>query len=1532
MSNPTESEVKIKKWTKEDVHQWLKTQVKVPHTCADKLLEEEVSGEDLLFFQKQDLLDMEIKHGPAIKILTYLEELKRGSPQASKYPAYVEKWTKEEVYHWLLDNLKVYSKYADRLLKEDVSGDCLVCFSKNDLTDLELRHGPAVKILGKLGELNSVPEFKILTPTHINAHREQQQKHPCNSGAVLQTPSAQTAHPTKESAEANPDDSRVTKSIKHFSKKKGEPKCQAIGPERSTLNKVLETSSRMLIQKYLEELKKDELKKLIFFLCDSELTNDAPIPQSCLEDKDRIDIADLMIKNFSKDSLNVTLRILKKIPRNDLAQQLSKDMGELRKPNPKESLRREANQGDKLKNLLTCGGNSLDHYDQFVIVVNKSHTEQLEHLMFLSKLKLFCVLDFDPNSTAPGGVCRFYREWRAANLHVPAQFHSDPRDVIDKLNLYKQTSWVFCNGRNDLNSESAKEMVYKEWLRTAREDIDHMISFICKPEVLQPRRTLIIFLLLSPVHTDNDPIFDTFISFYTHVKENIVSICESQSTFEKWRDLIQSKCDWDITNKAVNELTLSEINGTVLTLGPHTQAPGRYLPCFDSSAVVLKQKDEDYMTALDILCQNQCQNVYDEKSTQFQDHKINVEKEFYRGGKVKWWNFYFCDQDKNKSFIKRDKYDQVMKMVKDQTKSPTTTCVLLNLFHHPGCGGTTLAMHVMWDLRREFRCAVLKDQTIPKPEVARQITMLMKLGQGEKSTPVLLLVDDSKEVENTHNLISCIWNAVNEECPRTEENVSPNPLVIILNCVRSHDPKERYMHCTTNSQYITKSLTKVEQDEFEKKLKELKEDHAKPENFYSFMVMKSNFDEKYIAGLVSNTLVDFNIVTKKAKLFAFLGVLNTYVAGSHISESLCRDFLGMKMFHWGKDSVLDRMEPYSNLLIIDNLEDSGGFKVLRILHQSIASACLHEFRTHYNIHLSEISMDMLQYDLLFKTGVVKDTLMFSIHRMLIERQRKRDGDERETQFSPLIEMIHSLEGRAPVQEIFKQATSRFVESASIPQALARYLYINANDSQEALRWAENAKTISENPYTVDTIGQIYKSMLKSNIPSEKQKIPSPDDLNINFKLAKNAMKAFQRAQELTKHENEPEQESEETSTKPSYNITGFIGVMEIILTVFEILCRLPFFKEGDSIKKRYLQSFLNNTIPITSVPDTGNEECKGYIPIIKEHERFLHGLITRVKNMFEIADGYFTFLKARNSDVFESINRRKISDHFSKYLSLICQSSEEIRRERQNKSLLNLNIHIEESKMYLEERHADTFVGILKHLDKDANEIEKITECYVMLNQHTTLSDKKRINLILSCVILHILKPKSKHLTIHQELIQLLEKILQNVGLLHPFPEPYFLALLLFWPSTVNKGDKKHEKDIQKYVNSIRKSSQKNLYTLYRKRSTVAHFYLGKQDGLKRLVPKFKLDECFKSIPRNALAQLWRNGEVFKEKIIIDNLCRVNGTIELGEVFAHYSNLKIPVRPAKPGAIQSGHSTEKVSFYIGFAIDGPLAYDIRCET
>lgn len=232
----------IEKWTIEDVHQWLMTEVKVDQTCADRFIEEDVLGEYLVLFGKKDILDLEIKHGPAVKILSYLESLKQGSKHRSKFPAYVEKWTTEQVNQWLLHHVKIYGKYAERLQEEDVSGDCLVCFSKQDLLDLAIKKGPAVKILEELRQLNSKPEPVLQPSLHINRDQKDAEK------GIQPDPSLAESLPIKQPESKNETESKtgkITKSVPdetHLHNEKATlkvtPKPKALGAKSKESNMV----------------------------------------------------------------------------------------------------------------------------------------------------------------------------------------------------------------------------------------------------------------------------------------------------------------------------------------------------------------------------------------------------------------------------------------------------------------------------------------------------------------------------------------------------------------------------------------------------------------------------------------------------------------------------------------------------------------------------------------------------------------------------------------------------------------------------------------------------------------------------------------------------------------------------------------------------------------------------------------------------------------------------------------------------------------------------------------------------------------------------------------------------------------------------------------------------------------------------------------------------------------------------------------------------------------------------------------------
>ncbi|XP_074546588.1 uncharacterized protein LOC141805429 isoform X1 [Halichoeres trimaculatus] len=113
-------------------------------------------------------------------------------------------------------------------------------------------------------------------------------------------------------------------------------------------------SVRELLLNLLEDLVKEEDKKLRFFLNDSA-TLDPCIPKGKLEGAGTTDIVDIIIKTYHHQAIEVVMKILKKIPRNDLAEKLQKKMPKNRKEDKclKEISRKE--EVDKLQKKISKG-------------------------------------------------------------------------------------------------------------------------------------------------------------------------------------------------------------------------------------------------------------------------------------------------------------------------------------------------------------------------------------------------------------------------------------------------------------------------------------------------------------------------------------------------------------------------------------------------------------------------------------------------------------------------------------------------------------------------------------------------------------------------------------------------------------------------------------------------------------------------------------------------------------------------------------------------------------------------------------------------------------------------------------------------------------------------------------------------------------------------------------------------------------------------------------------------------------------------
>lgn len=938
--------------------------------------------------------------------------------------------------------------------------------------------------------------------------------------------------------------------------------------------------------------------------------------------------------------------------------------------------------------------------------------------------------------------------------------------------------------------------------------------------------------------------------------------------------------------------------------------------------------DEDIMSALEILCENECKDTDIEKDeSRFLEFKKLKEEHFYRGGRVSWWNFYFSSENYSSAFVKRDNFEELTTLIQQCADSPKPVFAkVINLYHHPGCGGTTLAMHVLWDLKQKFRCAVLKNKATDFIEIGEQVSKLIsyKASSHQDYIPVLLLVDDFEEQQNTYILQNAINSFIAEKGVRYEKT-----LVIILNCMRSQNPDESAKLADSIS--LKYQLSPKEKRAFEAKLQEIEKEYKDCENFYSFMILKDNFDTTYIKNVVKNTLKDLDAHSKEAQLISYLALLNSYVIDSTISVSQCEIFLGITYtIKRGKpETVEDSMGTYSTLIIRTEVSDYGRYAGIRIIHPLIAIHCLEELEMSYGMDKCQIALNMLEENTFYDSGIGRDKFKHDVQTLLLTRQRKEHGAETDTLFSPFIEELHNEQ----TEKVLTAGSDRFPQNAFICQALARHFYLKEKNFGTALVWANQAKRKApKNSYISDTLGQVYKSEIRQWLGKNNTcRSISVDDLTHFLEVAEKASKAFKESQEQTDSKDyEIEVWSPQKSQRryDTYNTAGFFGEIEVGLDTIQLLQLTPLFHKENEMSKESMAQFLSGkgTIP----PDPKGE----YYAVLSKFTSFLQNLQSDLKRCFDFFLDYMGLLKPRNTpkELTELLLSKKVSRCFKKYAELFCHLDTNLLQGKED-----LLVQEENCRKRIKAWRADTFSGLLEYLNpnhKDVNNMENIVEHYKFLLQHTLDKQvpkaltKDTQNFILANIILSCLKPSSKHILPFSTLKKKLREVLQIVGLTHSYPDPYFLACLLFWPE--NKELDQDSSLIEKYVSSLNRSFRRQYKHMCRSRQPSTLFYLGQKTGLNSLVHKAEIERYFSEVQDSN--SFWQSGVVWEKREVKDILRLLDGQAEGKLISLEYgteAKIKIPVTSVYSGPLRSGRNIERVSFYLGFSIEGPLAYGIK---
>ncbi|NWI24418.1 SAM9L protein, partial [Sula dactylatra] len=1570
----------IEQWTKEEVKQWATEVVKIDQKYAEILFNQAVTGSSLKLATKADFVDMGIPHGPALAIMHFLKKhdiLARGSDQAveqegteqsldgegedgeiakkeckKKYQSFNSSILQDSKTEPIED--KKAMKPAD---KENVSekppsssqhptGKMCMPHPFDNFSDGTRYIQYNILNVPETGPLNLIDpahEFKLLTNTEKALEEDIMMKF-CNevfrfAAACMNSRTNGTIHfGVRDNPHGEIEGIEVTKKeayVDHFNKLIGKyfdkyyiSIAKACIREPRFVEVLLQNgtpSHRFVIE---IDVVPNHCNCGTKYFCTKTYEYDSKSWKNTVFIRDGASSKNIEnTKEF--DTFKGTLTFLAD----------SRKRAE-EKYNLKQ--KKSMNEGLKLVSLLTGNRDSLDgsYYDYYILVTNKCHPSQTSHLDFLQEIKWFAVLDFDSESEM-NGVLKTYKNNRNAKLHFPDYFENKVGSVSEqagKLKLHQETNWIFCNGGSDFKGNNELPLDPTSWQRDRAAGVRKMISFLSHKDVKQSGKFLTVFLLLSTVEDPADPLTETFMTFYQELKglEYMVCICIGADTYQRWKDLLHARgiSEEALSEKCVSNLTLQMVNGTIIKLTSMTHSSERLLPSVGHSTILIK-KEEDSMAALEILCENECKDTgIEEDADKFKNFLKEREEDFYRGGKVSWWNFYFSSENYTSDFIRRDSYEKLEHLIVSSFNSANQSPVkIINLYHHPGCGGTTLAMHILWDLRKRFRCAVLKDK---KSDFGTQLTTLLTCGANNNTgyLPVLLLVDDFEEEDYVYFLQKEIQAAITEKCiPYV------NPLVIILNCMRSQNPDENARINSSNSISLKHILSEKEQRAFDQKLKYIEKVHQNPDNFYSFMIMKKNFDPQYIKKVVKNTLHNLNTASKEAQLVCYLTLLNAYVRTSTVSISLCEEFLGINSREIGcsKDKLIEKMKICSNILIYDQVHEYLTYKGLRVIHPLIASHCLTELKLTYDLPKSEITLQLLKEDSFYKTSSQQDKLTRDIQTLLITRQRKEHGDESDTLFSPLIEAIHREEKSDNVECVLKQASARFEQNGYICQALARYFYIKERKFDPALYWAKAAKQRAQhNSYISDTLGQVFKSKLRYYAERKaKSAVLTAEELEYLLELAQNASQAFRESQQQAENaHNEKYSRHQKFKRKfETYNTAGYQGEIETGLYVIDILWQVPFFKKKDLQCRKNMTKYLSGNSDLNvDNPNTKSEIFK----VLERYSSFLCNLRSRLKRAFDFFEDYFVFFKTQvnEKEVVDAKLYEKVQERFAKYKEIFCDFSFEQLKSKQV-SKWPMSLHIEAYRDTVEASKAGSFSGILEYLHRNHRnadrEIEDVVEAYTFLceeNAQATQQDKQ--NFILANVVLNCIKPKSPKLY-PKKLKSLLQNILQEVEPTSQCVEPFFLASLLFWPQNVKQLNEDSSK-METFVGRLNESFKELYGTLHRSRQPVALFYLAKGSGLNRFVHKGKIDQLFVSHSEQDLNSLWQSGNIWKEQAVQDLLLPLHGRTEDKIIYIDYGSnetFRIPVQPVPSCISKNGPNVERVSFYLGFSIAGLLAYNTQ---
>ncbi|XP_076444627.1 sterile alpha motif domain-containing protein 9-like [Babylonia areolata] len=1203
---------------------------------------------------------------------------------------------------------------------------------------------------------------------------------------------------------------------------------------------------------------------------------------------------------------------------------------------------------NKLHHLLTGGYKYADIYPVvFLSPCSDEMTDEylLENFRCLKSVDPIAVFDFDPLNDGlhshPTGLYTMM-ERQLSQVHKTLTTDNFDENSEENKNSTGNTfgklhddicnsslrTWIFCNGYGPLGK---REFQPAEWIRKRALGFKEALRFYEK-QIPKENARILIFVLSSCCDVLLPALEEVFAKF----PDQWILIAENEKAVQTLVSELRRRAYVDkeaLEERSVTGMPWSHVNQSIMSIFGYSSGNGCKLVSSSGSTVLLKERKKNEWSDLEILSTNQCSDERDDLLKKGDDDDLRAknrqtEEEYYRGAQVSWWNFLF-----KKHVLEREQVKELQEMAEDYLSGnniPKNERVgVVNLFHQPGAGATTIARQVLWNLKSKYRCCVVKQIT---DQTSDHIANLRGFEEEQQSALPPIVLVDNEDIDKICQLRS----QLNEKARRLARGGKAvhNVFCVLIVCRRiTHRfSKGRAIPYQDKACVMLDHELKPEDIQwFQDKYKELEARHKEkqglnPKLLFSFNILKENFNPAYMQRMVGEFVSEIHDYKEK-RLLRFVALINSFdiffqtIPVSCFNAIMCppqdqrkdRPELGKKVFSRGEIHWASKLSQSLNVLLNRTSKPFYGkdIKAIRIVNNNLSKKILETLIQLEEESVSDVILDLLQSDIFKRSNesCVQSQLGKLVRDVLKTRRTTGKGREK---FSPLILRIGEKEDYMQAAKVLEAGFEVF-EDPMLAQQIAR-VYIHIQEYEQAERFARIAIDMEPaNFYLFDTLGQIYKQKLLGmwDYVVKSRETLEGDRAKEILDVAFTALDIFRGEQSLS-----------DQAVNLDYTNCGLMFQLHVISTLIDICRFLQPFKRNSQLLHKFL-------VDMTFVPDElksvlGEDNVHKLKMLYSESQTPLKRLEDEEIQLKDDPAYQESTSFMRNAENYHMLSKIKI-----RLLAIFGENTDDIPKKLSPEDAC-------EYRRRVVMRKGGTSLLSIRKLREERDARKKFESMYDMIhaNVSTDFCTAEDLRSLLNLTIARLSVDRNcvQLLSVSDAMNWALHLYDKAMSFQQPNVEACLFLVMLHWPTDWRRQNNlplcpcsKVKNCIERWKGAFRENhpAQKRKRPDRHKPTTL--FFLGKGQGFDEIV----FYSEFEHLQSTDGEGIWDKGEVKCR------LKQLRGTL-------HYGGKSVSVK--LPSADDGGTRLEictslpitdksmwnrTVSFVLGFSWSGPKAYDVN---